>query len=829
MRSRRICGHPRIDPVVSSDAPRDTSISVRELASFVHRSGDIHYVYDRTTKATEGIAAQKRYQKRQDPAWQREVAVSQTVQFGTLNLTVRGRADGYNQDDSVVEEFKTTRTDVARLHQHIGELHFAQLMLYAAMLARAAAEAVDDEVGSSDVRSDPEHVWRLCVIYLHPDDDSATTFDRQLDTASLQRFFRETCDAYAQWLAGHVRRVDARDAELAAAPFPFAEFRGAQRRVARTVYRTLRERENLLIEAPTGTGKTVSTVFPTLKALGASELDRVVYLTSRTTGQRAAEDTVRLVAGEGTAFSAITVSAQERVCLSPDTPCDPALCQYAEGYFDRMPAARDDLLGRGVVGRDDIEVVARRHTVCPFELSLDTARWADFVICDYNYVLDPIIKLQRIRGPEHSRIGVLVDEAHQLADRVRSMLSARLDRSLIKRAVAELKTSSAVASRELVKRLTAIDRALTKIRRDANENGPGTHADELRDGTEIEPPRPLLRAIERLLRTLNEGDDNGGAVKGEHSSRTQAIFDCVRFLYASEWYTAEDFKYVVRVEDKRVLVEMICLAPGPHIDSTLSEFQGVVRFSGTVSPMWLFQHLHGRPNDECTARTMNGFPADRLGVFVVPDVATFYRDRTRSLPDLVRLIESVLAATPGNYLVAMPSFQYLEQLKAAMPDVNVRAQSRNMSLDERDAFIAWMADADDSRVGLVVMGGLFAESVDFEPTALRGVIVVTAGLPPPSFERQLIGERHGAELGYQIAYQQPAMTRVVQAAGRVVRGKDDSGVVILVDPRFARAQFQQFFPAHWRPVEVRHREVGQEISSFWQSLEQLSVDTTTEA
>ena len=418
------------------------------------------------------------------------------------------------------------------------------------------------------------------------------------------------------------------------------------------------------------------------------------------------------------------------------------------------------------------------------------------------YVLDPVIRLQRIRGTEHGRVAVLVDEAHQLAERARDMLTVELDRAALRRARQR-------APEAIARRLRSVERAIRDVARP-----PVAEPDTQAATASIDVPAALLRALERLLRALAE--DGVDFDQADETCR-RAVFDCLRFLFAADWFTAEDFCYLLHRQGSDCRIEMLCLAPGAHIDATFAEFHGVVRFSGTVSPLWLFQQLHGRGDDPATARTRNDFPAERLGVYLVPDVATFYRERQRSLPALVRLVVAVLDAAPGNYLVALPSFEYVDLLRDAIAGVAVRAQRRDMTLDERDAFIRWMAETDAPRVGLVVMGGLFAESVDFDRDALAGVIVVTVGLPPPATSRNLIAARYG-DFGEQVAYRQPAMTRVIQAAGRVVRGRDDAGIVVLVDPRFAQAEFQAFFPAHWQPRLVRCHEVGSHVAIFREAL-----------
>ena len=486
----------------------------------------------------------------------------------------------------------------------------------------------------------------------------------------------------------------------------------------------------------------------------------------------------------------MTVTAKDRICFEPGTPCDPAHCGYARGYYDRMPPARDALLAQGLVARERVEAVAREHAVCPFELSLDTAAWTDVVICDYNYVFDPVVRLRRLVTHASGSAGLLVDEAHQLAARTSDMLSVSMERRACRNALED-------APAGLTKRIRSVDRALLKLRRE-EEDGP------------IAQPAPLLRALERLLVTAAEVD-----LAASPSART-FLGDCYRFVAGAGWFDETDYRYLLATEGREIAIRMTCLSPAAHIADVLDGFHGAVRFSGTLSPPALFQALHGLP-DARSGRVDAGFPEDALGVFVVPDVSTYYRDRARTLDALVRVVRAVTEAAPGNYLVALPSFAYLDLLAPALAAVSpfrVASQRPGMADDERAGFLAELSGRDAPCIGAVVMGGVFAESVDFAGGALRGVIVVGPGLPPPSTERDLVAGRYGED-GFTVAYLQPAMAKVVQAAGRAVRGPDDRGVVVLVDPRFTESRCQAFFPGHWRPERVRAGALGDAVAAFW--------------
>ena len=778
--------------------------SVKELAEFVHRRGDLHAPFQSTTLAEEGIARQRRWQQERGETYRREHPVA--VAFGALQ--VAGRIDGWDRAAALVEEVKTTRTDVTALHRHVGAVHLAQLRLYAAMLV------LGDEAAGE---------LRLRLVYLHPDDAVAPRiFDESWQAADLIAFFEATCSIYIAWLDAVAARLAERDAQLRRLRFPYARFHPHQRQLAKRVFRGFRDGADWLVEAPTGSGKTMACVFPALKAMGEGVLDRLVFLTSRGTGQQAAQEALARVGTEGRALTSVTVTAKERICFNPGTPCDPELCSYSRGYFDRAPVARRELLARGLCRRDDVEQVARRFEVCPFELSSEGAAWADVVVCDYNYVFDPVVRLKRLTAAPlpGARAGLVVDEAHQLGERTRAMLSARLERRSVK---AALREDGMAALRP---RLKSIDRALGALAKaiastekdDALANAEALSFHE--DVREIPPPTALRRALARFVQAL----PTAPVGLADNAVASDTSWQLLCFLRAME--RAEDgaYRFLASGVGRDLAVEAVCTLPGEHIRDTMVPFHGTVRLSGTLTPPRLFQHLHGFEGDCADSLHVTaGSSEDRLGLFVVPDVPTYYRMRRRSLPALASLIDDVRRATPGNCLVAFPSFEYLACAAdecAALFGENVewRRQGPDMEPAEREDFIRFLNEPDARRVGLVVAGGVFAESVDFDSDSLRAVVVVGAGLPPRTLKRDLIASDSASDHadGDEIAYRQPAMARAAQAVGRIARGSRP-GVALLVDPRFAQAAYRSFFPARWQPRTLPAKAAGAAVREFWAS------------
>lgn len=764
-------------PAASEAAAGAYIVAVKDLAAFVHRRGDLHYRFQAATLAAEGIARQRAWQQGRGVGCRREVPVA--ASHGAL--TVRGRVDGWDAAAGLVDEVKTTRADAAALHRHVGTEHLAQVRLYGALLV-LAGEA-----------SKELPALRLRLVYLHPKQPDETVFEEVWQPPDLIAYFEATCGCYLAWLEGVEARLARRNRHLKALAFPFASFRGEQRRVAKHAYRGFRDGAHSLVEAPTGSGKTMATVFPALKAMGEGELDRLVFLTARGTGQAAAEAALERC-GSG-ACVAVALTAKARICFNPELPCDPACCTYAHGYYERQPAARRELLATdGVATGAQVAAVAKRHRVCPFELSIDAAAWADVIVADYNYVFDPVVRLKRLEGPLFARAGLVIDEAHQLADRVRAMLGARLPRAELRAALESPGVPAPVA-----KALRSVDRALGQL---------PVAAGEL---CEIPPPTALERAVARAETALL-----ATAVDAERApALAEATWLLLRFRRAAEAATPGGFHYLASGRGKRRVLELVCTVPSAHIQATLQPFHGSVRLSGTVTPAAVFQRLHGF--DAAAPALAVGGGTSSLGVFAVADISTYYRDRERSLAALVALIEDVRRTTPGRCLVAFPSFEYLDAAAARLGEAAC-SQRPAMDAAARAAFleeVAAPAAAGAGRIGLVVMGGLFAESVDFDSRAVRSVVVVGPGLPPRSLHRDLIAaDESAAGDGRELAYLQPAMTRVAQAVGRVARG-GEPGTAVLVDPRFANARYRAYLPRRWRVEQTRAADLPTRLAAFW--------------
>lgn len=757
-----------------------SSISITELAEFVHRKGDINHTLDGRVDPIEGLLTQQSYQSglvSSNPNYEVEKPCRTEYSAHGVLLKISGRIDGVSTSPApLVEEIKTSRLVPDHVFKQLGSVHQAQARLYAAIFCKS------ENLDECEVR----------LTYVNPDSQRSHSISEVLSAEALWKFFELTCDAYLEFLSEVIKRAAERNRVAIDQEFPFERVGDSQLRVARRAYKSVRDKENMMLEAPTGTGKTVATLYPCVKAMGEDLVDRVIFATARTTGKRTAIETMRALQEQNQNLTTVALTAKERICFTPGATCAPDHCEYANGHYDRVAQARKDLLARKTIDQSDTELVARAHKVCPYELGMDAAEWADVVIGDYSYVFDPLISLNQLKSRHFRRVSLLVDEAHRLGERVVDMLSVSLrEQNLIE--VVEARTS--VPIENLVRRLIAL----------LNNTALECLGDRL-EAVVPDVPDELWSIANDLQEELLDIDLDTTA-----SAPFECLSTMTRILSAKDRFTDEDYCWIVSCENEFVTMSLKCLSPGSWIRSVVKEYRSSIRFSGTLSPPEVFAESHGL--EGAFQRSVVEPDNERYGVFVVPDISTYWKDRPNSVQSLVSVVQFARESHPSNWLVAFPSFEYLSMVYRRMEgDPATRNQEFDMSNEDRADFISWISTG-SRRVAFVTMGGVFTESVDFESDALAGVIVVGPATPPSSLEREMV--RDSCELGYELAYRQPGLTRVVQAAGRVVRHSSDRGVILLIDPRFTHREFQSYFPTHWLPKVVRSNDLGTELQRFW--------------
>jgi len=796
------------------------TISVRELVAFVLREGDLgrQREFIGSDRALAGIRGHQKIQRSRPTGYLTELPVEYMVEAEEFALHIRGRIDGLliTSQQVLLEEIKTVP---GTWNRQPDPLHWAQAKFYA--FIHAKEHALTELV--------------LQLVYLELPAGKVTEFRQTISFAELADFFAATCAVYVDWLRERHHWRLARNASITALTFPFPAYRPGQRELAVAAYRVLANGGRLFLAAPTGIGKTISVLFPAVKALGEGKLERIFYLTARTVGRAIAEKALADLRRGGMELRAVTLTAKEKVCVRNDQSCDPLTCPLALGYYDRIKPAIREALAREEMTRSVLEAVGQKHQVCPFELSLDVSVWADAIVCDYNYVFDPQVYLRRHFEADGGAYAFLVDEAHNLVDRAREMFSASLDgRELleVKRALKQSVPRAAKALTQLHLAMRKLGNATELPAEPPKASDPAVELnlfpaqpaiirpEENGAGTSPEFPDSLIEPLEMAL---NEAES--WLVKNQPANFREALlalyFRMHAFRRTAELY---DERFVTIIENApEVTVRQFCLDPSLLLRKALARGKAAIFFSATLTPMDYYRTLMGGEADDPVLQLSSPFPAENLAVLIQDRIPTHFKGRTESLGDVVEAVGTLVRGRPGNYLVYFPSYQYLNDTLRAFqlrhPTVPVLIQRPGMTEPERDAFLAAFAiEHGETLVGFAVLGGIFGEGIDLVGERLIGAVIVGVGLPQLCLERNLIRDyfqtQNGA--GFDYAYTFPGMNRVLQAIGRVIRSDTDRGVVLLIDARFSEPRYRRLFPAWWKFLRVRHTAaLSEALNGFW--------------
>ena len=749
--------------------------AVREIVSYVHQSGDLDMSYFSTkNRAQRGTEAhqvvQKGYAKEAC-----EVHITHTLLVDEHEITMTGRMDLLlkENDHWVVGEIKSTTRQLLAIKEGDQPTHYAQAKFYAYMFLIQQPKL-------------KQIVVRL--IYCDLDGKETRSFDQLYEKEELEDFVYDTLKVYLDWIIILTRSQQQKLATTKELDFPFGDFRAYQRELSGSVYHCIKNEKNLLLRAPTGIGKTMATIFPSLKALKNGE-QKIFYFTAKTMGRTVAQKAFTICQERGLKAKVTAITAKEKICFMEEVRCDPSYCPYALGYFDRIQKATEDLfLAADLFDRPTIEAYAHKHQVCPFEFSLDMATISDAVIGDYNYLFDPRAYLRRFFEEESDHI-VLIDEAHNLYDRACEMFSATLSKELI--------FSTRVAFKGHSQQLTdAMEALIEKFHCYENE--------QIHDEFRVDLDEELLHQVEETMSILEKylyqgygGDDR--------TSLINFYFELLQFSRISAFYT-ESFRFRLEAMDDDFTASIICLNPGEHLANQLKNVQSAILFSATLHPLDYFQKI--LLNDEAAEQLFLPSPFERehLELTVNHRLSTKYRDRPYSEAGIIHNIYEMTKQKQGNYLIFSPSYAYMEQLyesyaKLVQDNQQVIRQERRMNEQDREDFLSLFDSQNETTlVAFAVLGGIFGEGIDLIGDALIGAVIVGVGLPQinPLMEekRQYFEETFGE--GYRYAYIIPGFNKVMQAVGRVIRTEEDQGTVRLIDSRYKEQVYLDLFPYEWQ-------------------------------
>lgn len=772
-------------------------ISVRNLVEFIFRSGDIDNRIGKGAQKEamqEGSRMHRKIQGRMGMEYRAEVPLKLEVPQEQYVLALEGRADGIitNVDGVTVDEIKCMYTDVTRFEEPIF-VHKAQAMCYAYIYA------LQNGLDQISVQ----------LTYCDLDTEEICRFEEAFSFFWLERWFQDMMEAYRKWTDFQFAWRKIRQTSIQTLEFPFP-YREGQYKLVGDVYRTIHRKKILFIQAPTGTGKTISTLFPAIRAVGENLGDKIFYLTAKTITRTVAKDTCDLLKAKGYRGKVIVLTAKEKMCPCEEMDCNPSNCLRAKGHYDRVNDAVYDLITTEEdFTRERMLAQAEKYQVCPFEMSLDASLYADIIICDYNYVFDPNVYLKRFFSEEEKGDYIfLVDEAHNLVERGREMYSA----VLVKEEILTVKKLVRGKDRKLEAALEKCNRQMLEWKR------------ECETYTIYESIGAFAFSLMRLMSLL----DIFLQSRGEMPERKEVTEFYLNLRHFMNMFERVDENYVLYSdfdETDRFCLHLYCVNPSVNLQECLERGKSTIFFSATLLPVNYYKNLLSSKKDNYAVYADSAFREEQRLLFIGRDVSSLYTRRTLGEFHRIALyIQQVLRAKKGNYLIFFPSYRFMEDVYEQFLAVNEQEadcmmQSGNMNEADREEFIQEFSNPrGKSLAAFCVLGGIFSEGIDLKEDLLIGVLIVGTGLPQICNQREILKEYYQEEngQGFDYAYQYPGMNKVLQAAGRVIRTASDRGIIGLLDDRFLRSDYRQLFPREWSQYEVHTLDsLPEALEAFW--------------
>lgn len=771
-------------------------ISVRNLVEFILRKGDID---NRISKTADKEAMQlgskihRKIQRQMGSSYHAEVSLKMMLHEEEYDLQVEGRADGIIVEEGVtIDEIKGVFRDLEQIEEPI-EVHLAQAKCYAYIYGKQ------------------ENLENISVqmTYCHLETEQVKRFKESYLLSELEKWFNNLMGEYKKWAEFQIDWKKKRNKSIRRIGFPY-EYRKGQKELATSVYRTILRKKKLFIQAPTGVGKTMATIFPSVKAVGEELGEKIFYLTAKTITRTVAEQAFQLLKKQGLQYKVVTLTAKEKICFCEDKECNPEKCPYAKGHYDRVNQAVYEMITTtDDMSRENIEVYARKYEVCPFEMSLDVAVWVDAVVCDYNYVFDPNAHLRRFFADEvKGEYLFLIDEAHNLVERAREMYSA----TIYKEEFSEAKRIVKYLDKKLERKLDICNRQLLELKRECE-----TYQVHQSVGHFSISVTNLLMEMERFM---------------EESDRAEAKEELLEFYFHVRTflnvYDVLDENYTIYTEmeeDGKFKLKLFCVNPALNLQNFLEKGNSTVFFSATFLPIHYYKQLLSTEKDDYAIYVDSPFDIKNREILIGSDVSSKYTKRNVQMYErIASYIIKTLEVKKGNYIAFFPSYQFMENvyevLEHRLPGETVcLLQEKMMTEEKREEFLEEFAkEREGNLLGLCVMGGIFSEGIDLTEEKLVGAFIVGTGLPQICYEREILRQyfekKNGK--GFDYAYLYPGMNKVLQSAGRVIRTETDRGVILLLDERFLQRQCQEIFPREWAGIKRCTLEnISEHLKKFW--------------
>lgn len=746
-------------------------LSVRELVEFVYKSGDINVKNLSTDRALDGIKAHKILQSQMGENYLKEFYLKSEFILNDIVFSIEGRADGIiiEEDEITIDEIKSTYTDLSYIDDEYKVAHMAQAKCYAYMYGFI------NRLQKLNVQ----------LRYYNLDSNETKIIKQTFTTEELETFFYDLLNTYIDWAETIIKLQKERNKTIKETIFPFDDYRKGQRDFAVAVFLSIRSGKKLFAQAPTGVGKTVSVLFPAVKSLYEKNA-KIFYLTAKSSTKNIAFNTVKMMYEKGLRLRTTIITAKDKICFMDETKCEPEYCPYAKGYYDKLNIPlRETIKNDCLYDRDFIEELGKKHELCPFELSLDLAYMSDIVICDYNYYFDPRVALQREDVFNNDKDILLIDEAHNLEDRARSMYSPEIIKEEFYEVYKMMKSE-----KSLSKELFNINKKFIDIKKIVEE------AQILN-----EPPEELINALRKFAARAEKyfNDKKNEKVPDE---LTDLYFKTTFFIKISE-VADENFCYYAEKANNKTMVKLFLIDPSSILKEIEKNAQSSVFFSATLTPLKYFRYILGGDEDDYILKLNSPFERENLNLMISSYISMKYTMRDSNIEKACEYINALITEKKGNYMVFFPSYYFMGKVysiyESLYDSTGITVQNQGLNEEEQREIL----DRFENERGVVlftVVGGIFSEGVDLPLEKLIGAVIIGTGIPQVSFERNIIkaffDEKKNS--GYDFAYKYPGFNKILQSAGRVIRTEEDKGTVLLIDSRLCQPSYLKLFPDHWK-------------------------------
>lgn len=770
-------------------------ISVRNLVESILYSGDIgsELLLLSPERAEIGSKVHRLHQKNmmeEKSEYIKEYYLKTEYESDDIKILLDGRADGLVPWE-YIEEIKSTYRPLEELEENDYPLHWAQLKFYGYMAMQL------NEIEKITLR----------LTYFNIDSEDFRSFDSVFTKAELTAFAKDVLDKFVKLKSLYFKWIEKRNISIKGLKFPFYEYRPGQRKMSTSIYGTIKENKRMFIQAPTGIGKTISALFPSIKALGEKKIDRIFYLTPKGTGKAIGEESIMLLRQEGGKLRSITLTSKEKICFMDEVKCNAEYCPYAKGHYDRVMAAVIDILeNEEALTRETVEEYSKKHMVCPFEYSLELSLYADIIIGDYNYAFDPRVYLKRFFDERTEKYTFLIDEAHNLLDRARAMFSAELTKEPFKVLKKEMKGYST----EIKKASGDLDKLFNELGKRAKEAGEG-YVDKDYDFNVLERSETFIASCERFF-TDDHNQKKRLKLKEEAPELdkllTDTYFECISLRRITDLYNEGYLTYVTK-KGSDVSYKLFCIDPSINLKDAMGRADSQILFSATLTPMDYYMELYGGDEKDYRLKLGSPFDPDNLDVYCDYDIDTRYKMRDGSYEAISRNIKHMVDTKAGNYIAFFPSYKYMNELYTIFESeykdsIKIKKQEPGMSeKDREDALKEFDISSEGTMVYFMVLGGVFSEGIDLKGESLIGAALIGVGYPQFDYERQLIQDyfEEKRNSGFKYAYTYPGMNKITQAGGRVIRSETDKGVILIMDKRYKSREIMGLLPDNWFPIK----------------------------